>query len=92
MKHVKPLKINEDVFNIRDLDYIDAFADIFQVFSHLRLKKYIDRDSKLVRSIDDINQELDYSMGFDEWFEDDENYKYESRLVSDILKNYRKKL
>ena len=44
MKHVKPLTLNEDLFNIRDLDYVDAFSELFEVFAHLKLKKYIDRD------------------------------------------------
>lgn len=92
MKHVKPLTLNEDLFNIRDLDYVDAFSELFEVFAHLKLKKYIDRDGNLIKSIDDINDELDYLKGLDEWFNDEEDYLQQLGLIRDVLKNYRNKI
>ena len=92
MKHVKPLILNEELFNVRDLDYVDSISELFQVFSYLKQRNSIDRDGNLKESIEEINEELDKSMGTEEYFEDEEDYMNQLNVIVDIIKNYRYKL
>ena len=92
MEHVKPLRINEDIINIKDLDYIDFLSDTFQVFAYLKLKKSINRDGDLVKTIDDVNEEIEKATNVEEWFADEKDYIQRLDVVKDIIKKYRYKL
>lgn len=92
MKHVKKLIINEDIFNVKELDYIDSFTEIFEVFSFLIRKSYIDKEGSLLRKLDDINDEIERVFDIDEYFDSIEHYYSQFKLVSDIIKIYKNRI
>jgi hypothetical protein len=92
MKHLK-LFLLEDLFNVRDLDYVDSFSELFRVFSFLKYKNYIDRDGNLTLDIDSINNILNKKFGFDdEWFFDENDYQKQLDVVKKIIKENTNKL
>lgn len=92
MKHVRPLMINEELFNVRDLDYINSLSETFQVFAYLKHEKLIDRDGELTMNFEELNDKINLYLGFDDWFDSDEDYIKQLNIIKDIIKNYRYRL
>lgn len=85
---VKKLFENK-LFGFRDLDYVDSFAEIFEILSKMKRLGYIDRDGNLLIDIYTINRKL---PEFDEFFDDENDYYETLELVKDIIDNYYRKL
>lgn len=92
MRHVKSLNLNEDVFNVKSLDYVDSFYSTFRIFSYLKQKGLIDRDGELIANLNEINERVEKYIGIDEPFNSIDDYYDQLSVVIDIIKNYRNKL
>lgn len=92
MYHIKRLVLDENVFNVKNLDYIDSFTELFEIFSYLVKKSYIDKNGSLMRSLDDINDEIEKIFDLDEWFGSIEEYYSQLEMIINIIKLNRNKL
>lgn len=92
MRHIRPLTINEELFNVRDLDYVDSLSEVFQIFAYLKHENFIDRDGDPTMDYEELNDKISSHLGFDDSFEDDADYIKQLNIVKDIIKNYRYKL
>jgi hypothetical protein len=77
------------IFGVKDLDYIDSFTEIFNVFSKMKDFKLIDEDGKLIVDIDFIGTKL---PEFDDMFDTEDEYYEMLFIVKDIIDKYYKKI
>lgn len=91
MFRVKRFKVfeNERVFGVGDIDYIDNFAELFNIFSLLRGANMCDKHGILKVDIDDVGLKF---PEFDDMFDTEEEYYASLTLVKEIIEKYYKRL
>lgn len=91
MYRVKRFKVfeNERLFGVGDIDYIDNFAELFNIFSLLRSSEMCDKHGILKVDVDDIGSKY---PEFDDMFDTEEEYYASLALVKEIIEKYYKRL
>jgi hypothetical protein len=87
-KIIKKFSIFENkIFGFKSLDYVDSFAELFTVISEMKRKKIIDGEGNLLIDPYEIGHKV---PGFDDLFEETEDYFATLAIVKDILDKYYK--
>lgn len=77
------------IFGFKDLDYVDSFAEIFEILSKMKRLGYIDGNGNLKVDINLIGKKI---PEFDEIFDDEGDYYETLEIVKDIIDNYYKRI
>ena len=77
------------IFGVKDIDYIDSFTEIFGLFSDLKKNNFIDENGKLLVNLDIINDKV---PDFDDFFDTEDEYNETLLVIKEIISKYYKKI
>ena len=90
MSILTKFKLFEDqIFGIKDIDYIDSFTEIFGLFSQLKNSNLIDENGKLLVDLEIINYKI---PDFDDFFDTEDEYNETLLVIKEIINKYYKKI